>query len=196
MPLHKLRSLCALFSRCARPQVTAVLCWQVLENYGKYADAMIGKWLVRDNGQKNPNVRTVFKPLLNMFHGERGSKRWKQAVDAKFKTATSVSELLRDTLECFPDDVLDAPPKRHAVVAWQVDLNLPEPAPKRQCCGDMDSKRAVAMTEQLPSTNELQLHSQHEGQARDDAITDTDGDDQDKVLLAAGDCSVAASVAV
>ncbi|DBB08093.1 TPA: hypothetical protein ACH3X3_008292 [Trebouxia sp. C0006] len=168
---------------------------QVLEKYGKYADAMIGKWLVRDNGQKNPNVRTVFKPLLNMFHGERGSKRWKQAVDGKFKSATSVSELLKDTLECFPNDVLDAPPKQRPVVAWQVDLNLPEPAPKRQCCGDVDSKRAVAMTEQLPSTNEVQLHGQHDGQTGGDAITDTDGDDQDKVLLAAGDCSVAASVA-
>jgi hypothetical protein len=173
-----------------------VLCWQVLEQYGKYADAMIGKWLVRDNGQKNPNVRTVFKPLLNMFHGERGSKRWKQAVDGKFKTATSVSELLKDTLECFPDDVLDAPPKRHPAVAWQFDHDLPEPAPKRQCCGDVDSKRAVAMTEQLPSSKEVQLHSQHEGPAHGDAIIDTDSDDQDKVLLAAGDCSVAASVAV
>ena len=157
---------------------------------------MIGKWLIRDNGQKNPNVRTVFKPLLNMFHGARGSKRWKQAVDAKFKTATSVSELLNDTLECFPDDVLDAPPKRHPVIAWQVDLNLPEPASKRQCCGDMDSRRAVAMTEQLPSPDETQVRSQHDGLASGDAIIGTDGDDQDKVLLAAGDCSVAASVAV
>ncbi len=172
-----------------------VLWRQVLETYGKYADAMIGKWLVRDNGQKNPNVRTVFKPLLNMFHGERGSKRWKQAVDAKFKTATSVSELLKDTLECFPNDVLDAPPKQHPVVAWHFDHDLPEPAPKRHCCGDADSKRAVAMTEQQLSTNEVQLHSQHERQVRGDAITDTDGVDQDEVLLAAGDCSVAASVA-
>ena len=71
-----------------------VLHLQVFEEYAKYGDAMIGKWLVRPNGQKNPNVRTVFKPLLNMFHGERGSKRWKQTVDAKFKTATTITGLL------------------------------------------------------------------------------------------------------
>ena len=68
---------------------------QVLEDYAIYGDSVLGKWFVRDNGQKNPNVRTVFKPLLNMFHGERGSKRWKQVVDAKFKTATSVSGLIK-----------------------------------------------------------------------------------------------------
>lgn len=80
-----------------------VLCWkltpslhaQVLEDYATYGDSVLGKWFVRPNGQKNPNVRTVFKPLLNMFHGERGSKRWKQVVDAKLKTATSISGLIR-----------------------------------------------------------------------------------------------------
>lgn len=68
---------------------------QVLEDYAVYGDSVLGKWFVRPNGQKNPNVRTVFKPLLNMFHGERGSKRWKQAVDTKFKTATSISGLIK-----------------------------------------------------------------------------------------------------
>ena len=68
---------------------------QVFEEYAKYGDAMVGKWFTKGNGQKNPNVRTVFKPLLNLFHGERGSKRWKQAVDTKFKTATTVSGLLQ-----------------------------------------------------------------------------------------------------
>ena len=74
--------------------------FQVLEEYAKYGDAAIGKWFVRDSGQKNPNVRTVFKPLLNMFHGARGSKHWKQLIDAKFKTATSVSQLLEVMCKC------------------------------------------------------------------------------------------------
>lgn len=71
---------------------------QVFEEYAKYGDAVIGKWFVRESGQKNPSVRTVFKPLLNMFHGERGSKKWKQAVDSKFKTATTISGLLKVSL--------------------------------------------------------------------------------------------------
>lgn len=68
---------------------------QVLEEYAKYGDAMIGRWQIKPDGSKSPNVRAVFKPLLNMFHSERGSKRWKQAVDAGFKTAFSVSGLLK-----------------------------------------------------------------------------------------------------
>lgn len=68
---------------------------QVLTEYAAYGDSVLGKWFVRENGQQNPNVRTVFKPLLNMFHGERGSKRWKQVVDAKFKTASSVLGLVK-----------------------------------------------------------------------------------------------------
>ena len=74
--------------------------FQVLEEYAKYGDAAIGKWFVRDSGQKNPNVRTVFKPLLNMFHGARGCKHWKQMIDAKFKTATSVSQMLEVISSC------------------------------------------------------------------------------------------------
>lgn len=77
-------------------QGVANLCMaQVLSDYAAYGDSVLGKWFVRENGQQNPNVRTVFKPLLNMFHGERGSKRWKQVVDAKFKTASSVSGLVK-----------------------------------------------------------------------------------------------------
>ena len=166
---------------------------QVLHEYGRYADAMIGKWLVRDNGQKSPNVRTVFKPLLNMFHGERGSKRWKQAVDARFKTATSVSDLLKETLECFPDDVLDAPPKTHPVVQWEPD-SLPQPAQKKQCCGDVDSQRAVAITQQLSKLSEVDGCEEQNGHEANDTAIDDEAD-QDKVLLAAGDCSVSASVA-
>jgi len=180
---------------------------QVFEKYAKYGDAMIGKWLVRDNGQKSPNVRTVFKPLLNMFHGERGSKKWKQAVDTKFKTATSVSELLRDTLHCFPDEVLDAPPKQHPAVDWQPE-SLPEPAQKKQCVGEADSQRAVEMTKQPLSAEgamtkqPLKAEGDHDqnGSGNDEndqshfGNADEDGVNQDKVLLEKGDCSVAASV--
>lgn len=73
---------------------------QVLWEYAKYGDAMIGRWHIKPDGHKSPSVRAVFKPLLNMFHSERGSKRWKQAVDASFKTATSVSGLLKVCFAC------------------------------------------------------------------------------------------------
>ena len=158
---------------------------------------MIGKWLVRPNGQKMPNVRAVFKPLLNMFHGERGSKRWKQALDGKFKNATSVSELLLETLHCFPDDILDAPPKQHPPVERRPE-RLPDPVLKKQCIGDPASQRAIAMSQQYcPDQAAANQHEHQNGQTveqnghqREKCIAQ----EQDDVLLAAGDCSVSAPV--
>ncbi|KAK9829203.1 hypothetical protein WJX72_004471 [[Myrmecia] bisecta] len=82
----------------------------VLEEYGRYGDSMVGRFM--DNGKiRAPNVRTIVKPLLNMFHGEPGCKKWKQALDKALKSATSVSSVLQETLVHIPDRVLDAPPK-------------------------------------------------------------------------------------
>ena len=67
---------------------------QVLQDYAQYGDAMVGRYGIRPDGTPSPNVRTLVKPLLNLFHGERGCKRWKQAVDSELRTAVSVSELL------------------------------------------------------------------------------------------------------
>ena len=55
---------------------------------------MVGRYGIRPDGTPSPNVRTLVKPLLNLFHGERGCKRWKQAVDTELRTAVSVSGLL------------------------------------------------------------------------------------------------------
>ena len=68
---------------------------QVLEDYALYGDAMLGRFGARTDGTPSPNVRTLVKPLLNLFHGERGCKRWKQAVDAELKSAVTVSGLLQ-----------------------------------------------------------------------------------------------------
>ncbi|KAL3135811.1 hypothetical protein ABBQ32_007373 [Trebouxia sp. C0010 RCD-2024] len=155
---------------------------QVLTDYAAYGDSVLGKWFVRENGQQNPNVRTVFKPLLNMFHGERGSKRWKQVVDAKFKTASSVSGLVKDTLECFPEEVLDAPPKQHPVCEWQPQPDsIPEPPTKKQCCGDLRTSQLESMAKQLVTENSVD----------DDRGVDSH---KDQVLLHAEDCAVAAPV--
>lgn len=155
---------------------------QVFEEYAKYGDAMVGKWFTKGNGQKNPNVRTVFKPLLNLFHGERGSKRWKQAVDTKFKTATTVSGLLQDTLMSFPDEVLDAPPKQHPAFEWQLQSDsLPEPPLKKQCCDDLRDKKMDVIAAQHVAVKLL------DGAEKEQSH-------EDQVLLNAEDCAVAAPV--
>ena len=37
-------------------------------------------------------MRTLAKPLLNLFHGERGCKRWKQAMDAALRVRAATRE--------------------------------------------------------------------------------------------------------
>lgn len=58
---------------------------QVMRDYCKYADAFIGHWRVDDSGYRDPCVRSLFRPMLNLFHGERGSKKWKSTVDEVLK---------------------------------------------------------------------------------------------------------------
>eukprot|EP00955_Chlamydomonas_euryale_P104122 365542-Chlamydomonas_euryale.AAC.8 len=56
-----------------------------LHRYAAFADDMLGKWGKKGNGQSDPSVRTLAKPLLMLFYAEPGSKRWKAAVDAELK---------------------------------------------------------------------------------------------------------------
>jgi len=79
---------------------------ELLYKYAEYADGMIGKWAVKDDGYKCPNVRVLTKPLLGMFTGEPRGKKWRAAVDTALKTATSVTEVLDATLSVLPEDVL------------------------------------------------------------------------------------------
>jgi hypothetical protein len=90
-----------------------MLCLQVIEDYCKYADNMIGRWYVKEDGYANPSTRVLLKPLLNLFHGERKGKRWKTAVDQyllKNPETRSVSDVMHNTLPIIDDEVLDAPP--------------------------------------------------------------------------------------
>mmetsp|Transcript_1538 Transcript_1538/g.4446 ORF Transcript_1538/g.4446 Transcript_1538/m.4446 type:complete len:314 (+) Transcript_1538:1766-2707(+) len=84
---------------------------QLLRDYTKYADSVQGCWPMNDPTKQNPNVRTLFIPLLNIFHAAPGNRKWKQTVDKVLRDARSVSEVLDRTLDCFPDEVLDAPPE-------------------------------------------------------------------------------------
>lgn len=83
---------------------------EVLLTYAKYADNMIGRWHVKEDGHRVPSVRTMTKPLLGMFHQVPRGRKWRAAVDAALKTAGSVSEVLDKTLHVLLPETLDQPP--------------------------------------------------------------------------------------
>ena len=86
---------------------------QVIADYCKYADAMLGRWFIKEDGYKSPSLRVLIKPLLNLFHGERKSKRWKAEVDKALLSKPppkDVSEVMQQTLHVLDDSVLDSPP--------------------------------------------------------------------------------------
>ena len=60
---------------------------QVLADYAQYGDAILGKWGTKRDGSPAPGVKAVVKPVLGMFHGERGNKKWKQELDRILKDA-------------------------------------------------------------------------------------------------------------
>ncbi len=48
----------------------------MLERYAEYADEVQRRWsALHEDGRVDPSVRTLVKPLLNLFHGEPGSKK-------------------------------------------------------------------------------------------------------------------------
>lgn len=106
---------------------------QVLWAYAAYADGVQGRFGASRGGDTFPNLRTLTNPLLNMFHGQRGGKKWKQAVDEALrrKSVATVSQLLAETLGLVPDEVLDAPPGSGAAGpdALPVVYSLPRPLP-------------------------------------------------------------------
>jgi tRNA-dihydrouridine synthase A len=55
---------------------------QVLTQYAAYGDAVLGRFGRKPDGTTTPNVRVVVKPLLGLFHGEPGGRRWRQMLDA------------------------------------------------------------------------------------------------------------------
>lgn len=75
---------------------------------------MLGRWKSGDeDGRPVPSLRTLTRPILNLFFGERGTKRWKNEVDKALlrkPPPSSLSALLDATLHVIDDAVLDAPP--------------------------------------------------------------------------------------
>jgi hypothetical protein len=68
---------------------------------------------VKDDGYHDPNIRVLVRPILNLFHGDRGGKKWKNAVDGALKAGglSSFTDLMDKTLPQIPDEILDAPPR-------------------------------------------------------------------------------------
>ncbi|PSC72239.1 tRNA-dihydrouridine synthase A [Micractinium conductrix] len=121
---------------------------QVLADYAAWADGMIGHWRVEADGFKSPNVRTLVKPLLGMFHGEPRAKKWRAAVDTALKTAESVSEVLEMTLPVLQPESLDAPPRPLGELPQRLEhfaLELP-PTPEATAlrCADAPSGSSEA----------------------------------------------------
>eukprot|EP00951_Prasinocladus_malaysianus_P017727 scaffold140236_cov46-Prasinocladus_malaysianus.AAC.1 len=85
---------------------------QLLQDYAKYADSVQGKWVNNPDQPKkqSPSVRQLSIPLLALFHGEAGNRKWKQMMDVVLRDATSVTDVIERTIHCFPDEILDAPP--------------------------------------------------------------------------------------
>lgn len=71
-------------------------CAQVLDRYAVYGDAVLGRFGTKPDGSRTPNVRAVVKPLLGLFHGEAGGRKWRQQLDVGLlKKPASVSEVIQ-----------------------------------------------------------------------------------------------------
>ena len=66
---------------------------QVLQQYAAFADSQLGRWQRRGDGSMSPNARLMTMPLLQLFHAEPGGNKWKSAVDASLRQATSVTQV-------------------------------------------------------------------------------------------------------
>lgn len=86
---------------------------QIIEAYCRYADAMVGRWSIKHDGYQTPSLRVLLKPLYNIFHGERGGRKWKAAMDESLRldsSITTLSELVKSTLHHVDPNALDAAP--------------------------------------------------------------------------------------
>jgi tRNA-dihydrouridine synthase A len=83
---------------------------ELLDKYAVYADSMLGRWGIKEDGHRVPNVRCLTKPLLGLFHGAPKSRQWRAAVDGALRGADSVREVLDKTLHVLLPETLDAPP--------------------------------------------------------------------------------------
>ncbi|GJP73996.1 hypothetical protein CLOP_g4649 [Closterium sp. NIES-67] len=100
---------------------------ELLHLYAQYSDSAINQF-----GPGRPNVRTLVKPLLGLFHCEPGAGKWRRLIDTEIRQAKTIDHLLSLTLHAFPPHVLDAPPSSflsHPTSPSSPTLATPPPAP-------------------------------------------------------------------
>lgn len=69
---------------------------QVLAKYVKYADEVVGRFGIKPDGSRSPNIRTVARPLLNLFVGEPSGRKWRNLLDgALLKKPATISEVVQ-----------------------------------------------------------------------------------------------------
>lgn len=104
---------------------------QVLKDYAVIADSRIGTFGKDSKGKSHPSLRVLIKPVLNLFHGEMGCKKFKQQIDTHLKTASTVTELFEKSVVGIPPEVLDAPPRESQETEVFSTGGLPPPWPVR-----------------------------------------------------------------
>lgn len=104
---------------------------QVLLDYAAIADSRIGSGGKDKKGNSHPSFRVLVKPILNIFHGEAGCKKFKQGIDRHVNRVSSITELLVTCMNEVPNEVLDAPPKEYQESESFATGGLPPPWPLR-----------------------------------------------------------------
>lgn len=79
----------------------------ILRDYVEYANNEIA--------ETNCSVRTVIKPLLNLFHGERNGKLWRRSIDEGLRDNLSFEMIVGMAMQVVPSEVLDAAPGQKPV---------------------------------------------------------------------------------
>ncbi|KAJ9531837.1 hypothetical protein QJQ45_021989 [Haematococcus lacustris] len=130
---------------------------QVLKDYCAYTDRVTQHFSDQEGGSKAAAVRMMMKPLLNLFHGEKGSKRWKAEVDTVLKgNPSSLAAVLDQTLHWLPDEVLDAPPRRGPCADSALHgLSSATPGPDQWLLGPLPSMHHRAGIAQAPGAQDI-----------------------------------------
>lgn len=93
----------------------------VLERYVEYAK--------QEMAQSGCSARVLFRPLLNLFHGEKNGKRYRRLIDDGLKRHEPFETILGQALHVLPSSVLDAiPPSLRAAPAPAAAANEKEHA--------------------------------------------------------------------
>jgi tRNA-dihydrouridine synthase len=101
---------------------------QVLERYAAYGDGVLGCWGARPDGSRAPGVRALAKPLLGLFHGEPGGRRFRCALEDGLRRKPASLSALLQARACARGGASEAAQR----LCW-----LSQPANRRHCSTHM-----------------------------------------------------------